>query len=173
MYFYIKIPSRMTNLFKLTCFILFIVALSSCKQNSTTLSSDQSVAVKDSVLKLANITAQDVSSRGPIAWLDHFENSPDFFMASDGALVFPNYSAADSFIRTKLTKQFRSVGLKWSGISVYPITSQSATMGANFHEDIATQDGKTASINGYFTAVVVKTGKGWQFRNAHWSTKAG
>jgi hypothetical protein len=157
--------------------ILFIAFLSaflfSCKQSDAPLSDSQSAEVKADVLKLADSTAKDISTKGPIAWLDHFEDSPGFFMASGGSLAFPDYHTADSFIKGTVVKVMPKITLKWSDIRVDPLTSQIAVMGAGFHEDVTDPTGKITPYDGYFTATVHQTEKGWKFRDEHWSMKPG
>ncbi len=147
--------------------------LFSCKQNTTSFTASQAASIKDSVMQLANNTAKDITAKGPIAWLDYFENSPDFFMASDGDLAFVNYAAANSFIKNTLVHQMRAITLKWSNIRINPTSPDYATMAANFHEDITDLAGKTMPFDGYFTATVHQTTKGWKYLNMHWSIKPG
>ena len=162
------------SLMSWTIYIALIsTVLLSCQQNKTSLSTAQSQEVRNSVLKLAGLTAKDISAKGPIAWLYHFEDSPDFFMANEGTLALPNYHAADSFVKNTLIKIISKITLKWSAIRVDPLTPQIAVMAASFHEDVADVSGKITPYDGYFTATVHKTEKGWKFRNAHWSLKPG
>jgi len=158
----------------LLAFISLITALlCSCYGNNTSMSASRSQAVKDSVLQLADLTAKDISARGPIAWLDHFEDSPDFFMASDGILAFKNYQTADTFIKDTLVKAISKINLRWSAIRIDPLSPEIATMAASFHEDISYQSGKITPYDGYFTGTAHETEKRWKFRNAHWSLRHG
>jgi hypothetical protein len=157
----------------LLCVSFLSVFLFSCKQSDTSLSDSQSQEVKTDVLKLANQTASDISARGPIAWLDYFEDSPSFFMASGGSLALPDYNTANSFIKGTVVKMMPKITLKWSDIRVDPLTPQIAVMGAGFHEDVTDPSGKITPYDGYFTATVHETEKGWKFRNEHWSMKPG
>src|SRR5260370_16190002 len=52
------------------------------------------VALSDSVRAFAGTVAHGVSRDGPAAWRGFFEDSPAFFMASEGHLVFPTSDAA-------------------------------------------------------------------------------
>jgi len=163
----------MHKLLKLFIAALIMGSFISCKQNTTTLTTEQAATVKDSVLQLAAITAKDVSTRGPIAWLDHFENSPHFFMANDGFLALPDYKTAESFVKETLMKQLRSINLHWSAIRVEPLTPEFAIMAANYHEDITDNNNKTTVYEGYLTATVQHTANGWKFLNMSWSGKLG
>ena len=51
---------------------------------------------------------RDVNQRGPEAWRSHFAESPAFFMASEGRLVFPSSDAATQGIE-ELTHLIRSM----------------------------------------------------------------
>lgn len=146
------------------------VLLFSCQGSKTSFSEDQSRAVKDSVLQLADMTAKGISTKGPIAWLDYFEDSPGFFMANDGGVQLPDYKTADSFIKNTLVKVISKITLKWSAIRVDPLTPGIAVMAAGYHEDITDASGKTTPYDGYFTALVHKTANGWKFRDEHWSS---
>jgi len=163
----------MKKYYSILCIVFFSASLFSCKHNDAPLSSSQSAEVKADVLKLADSTAKAISTKGPIAWLDYFEDSPGFFMASGGSLALQDYHTADSFIKGKLVKVMPKITLKWSGIRVDPLTPQIAVMGAGFHEDVTDPTGKITPYDGYFTATVHDTEKGWKFRNEHWSMKPG
>ena len=154
----------------LACGCIAASSLFSCGQNSNTLTDAQSQEVKDSVMKLADMTANGISTKGPVAWLDYFEDSPGFFMANDGSLALPDYRAANSFIKNTVVKVMPKITLKWSAIRVDPLTTQIAVMAAGFHEDVTDPSGKITPYNGYFTALVHKTTKGWKFRDEHWSS---
>jgi ketosteroid isomerase-like protein len=155
----------------LTTGSVLAVTLFSCHQGGNTLTDAQSHEVRDSVLKLAESTMSGISAKGPIAWLDQYEDSPGFFIANDGSDHLPNYKITKTFIRITLTHSIPKITLKWSDIRVDPLTVDWAVMSAGYHEDITDPSGKTTPYDGYFTAVVHKTGKGWKFRDQHWSSK--
>ena len=121
---------------------------------------------------MAETIAKNVSAEGPTAWLNGFEDAPDFFMASDGQLEFPNYDSATEFINNTLAKSISKIELQWSNMRIDPISDEFATFSATFHEDITDSKGQKLSQNGYFTATAHKTVQGWKLRNAHWSSIA-
>jgi hypothetical protein len=164
------VDSNLQTPFKLIIPLLALILLFSCNQKPS-FTTSEAASVKDSVLLLAANTAKDISTKGPIAWLYYFEDMPDFFMASNGDMAFPDYKTADSFIRNTLVKQIPHINLKWSNIRIDPLTPQVAVIGANFHEDITDALGKVTPFDGYFTATAHQTSKGWKYRNAHWSIK--
>ncbi len=152
-------------------FIILIFFAISCNNDCDKLSVKQASEVNDSVKNMTDKIALDVSSKGPVAWLNHFENSPGFFMASDGRLQFPDNDSANRFINHTLVKTIRKIDLKWNNLRIDPLTKTLAGIRSDFHEDIIMSDQKTLSIDGYFTALAEKGPKGWQLRNAHWSIK--
>ena len=153
-----------------SCFaFLFISIAISCNSRKDTLTAQQLLEVKKDVQKLMDMTAKDISTDGPTAWLNYFENTPDFFMVSDGQLVFPNYDSATSFIQNTLVKQIKTVELKWSDVRIDPLTDRLAVVAATWNEDLTDFAGNTITPRGYFTAVAERTSQQWKFRNAHWS----
>jgi hypothetical protein len=156
-----------------TIILLTLIALTvSCSSNLETFSPQKKKAVEDSVLIMAEKIAKDVSKEGPVAWLRYFENSSDFFMASNGQLVFANYDSAKNIVNNTLVKSIAKIELRWSNIRIDPLTSGLAGMAANFHEDITDANGSKVPADGYFTAIAEQTSRGWKLRNAHWSIKA-
>ena len=111
----------------------------------------------------------DLSVKGPIAWLDYFEDNPGFFMAVEGGLAFKDYQSANRYIRDTLVKTFRQISLQWDHLRIDPLTPNLASIGAGFHEEIIDSSGRKLSQGGYFSALAEKTFRGWQFRNVHWS----
>lgn len=81
--------------------ILSAILATGCggSRTSPPLTSDQSVSATNSVRAFAANVADDVTRRGPLAWRDHFADTPSFFMAAEGHLVFANSDAATSGIK--------------------------------------------------------------------------
>ncbi len=113
--------------------------------------------------------ATAVSHEGPLAWLRYFENSPDFYMAADGQLVFPDNRAATNFLKNIYSKSVSSIELRWKDIRIDPLTCRTAGVAAIFHKDITDTAGKMSPSDGYFTGIAEQTAQGWQLLNAHWS----
>ena len=143
----------------------------SCGQANQTLVAEQQIKVKTTVQHFADSIAADVTKDGPIAWLKYFNDSPDFFMISDGQMVFKDYAAADRFIKTTLMRTVAKIALKWNDTRIDPLAPDMAAIATGFHEDITDNRGKIISYDGYFTAIAQKNVNGWQLRNAHWSIK--
>ncbi len=116
-----------------------------------------------------NSIATEVSTKGPSAWLFIFENNPDFFMASDGKLVFENYDSAKNFINNFLIKNITKISLQWNHANVQFLTDSFTQLRAGFHEDITNAKDSISRYDGYFTALAHYTNEGWKIRNVHWS----
>jgi hypothetical protein len=152
----------------LLSFILCFV--SSCNNNTEYFTSKERSQVKDSVQLMAESIVKDISHEGPVSWLKYFENAPDFFMASDGQLVFPNIDSATNVINNKLIKVMSKIQLRWSNIRIDPLTINLASISAVYHEDITDSTGKMTPHDGYFTGIARQTSQGWKLHNAHWSS---
>jgi len=158
----------MTIYFVVISFIFCFI--SSCNNNSKTLSPKDLSLVQDSVQLMTESIAKNISHEGPVGWLRYFENSPGFFMASDGQLVFPNIDTAKNFINNILIKAMPEIQLRWSNIRIDPLAINLASISAVYHEDISDSTGKMTPHDGYFTAIAHQTAQGWKLLNAHWSS---
>ncbi len=152
--------------------LFFIGSMASCIVSTDDgLDAQQAAKVTDRVKQMAGSIAQDISKDGPAAWLKYFDNTPAFFMASDGQLAFADHNAAEQFINGTLVKTITHINLKWGEVRVDPLTEQMGLMACTFHEDLTDVQGKTTPCNGYFTAIAQETKDGWKLRDAHWSIK--
>jgi hypothetical protein len=153
--------------------LLFVFTLLvSCKRNHARISAAERAVVRDSMISMYSNIARDVSSKGPAAWVNYFEDTPDFFMANDGQLVFRDYQSAKSFILNTVVKMIPHITLRWSHLRIEPLNARLASLGADFHEDQVLSNGKKLSINGYFTGIAHYDGRAWKLRNCHWSARA-
>lgn len=118
---------------------------------------------------LAATIERDLGEQGPQAWLLHFEDDPDFFMASDGGVAFHDFAAAREFL-DDFAPAIASIELRWSNLRVAPLGPDQATMAASYTELLRDTEGIDTTFRGYFTATVVRTAAGWKLRNAHWSS---
>jgi hypothetical protein len=136
---------------------------------SASLSADQSAATTNSVRAFAATAADDVTQRGPAAWRDHFADTPAFFMASEGRLVFKDSDAATRGIQ-ELSGSITHIELRWGEpMLVDPLTPTLAMLGAPYHEVVVDTAGHRVEEAGYFTGLAELGPAGWKFRNAHWS----
>jgi len=126
-------------------------------------------AVEHAVRAYAQAVARDITQNGPAAWRRHFADSPSFFMASEGRLVFPNSASATAAIQ-ELARTMKSIELRWGDdLRVDPLTPDLAVVAASWHEVQVSTDGRRVEENGFFTGIVEHRDGRWQFRNAHWS----
>lgn len=125
--------------------------------------------VEQEVREFAAAVSRDITQQGPAAWEKHFEDSPAFFMASEGKLVFPNRQAARQAIG-ELTHAIQHIELTWGDdLRVDPLTSEFAVVASSWHEVQSDKEGHQTTENGFFTGVAERHNGQWQFRNAHWS----
>jgi hypothetical protein len=110
----------------------------------------------------------DLEERGPLAWIDHFSQSPEFHMASDGVLLFQTSldlrSAMESFAIS-----VESLRLRFIDARVLPFDRDRAHIAARFEEDLIYKDGRAEPMAGHFSAVAVREDGDWRLLNAHWS----
>jgi hypothetical protein len=133
------------------------------------LTPEQSAAVASSVLSYMQSVAHDITQDGPSAWRKHFADTPAFFMADEGRLVFPNYAAADAAIRS-LESDIKQIDLKWGDdLRADPLTADFAVVAASYHELRVEKSARKIDESGFFTAVTELHDGRWQFRDAHWS----
>lgn len=150
-------------------FLSLLILLPACHSRVTPgMDEAEGRAVQDTVRQWAARMAEDVTNGGPKVWLRYFERSPQFFMASEGKLLFPSNDSADAFVGTLATVISR-IDLRWGNIRVDPLASNLALMAAPFHEAITDTAGHVMPADGFFTAIAERTPEGWRLRNAHWS----
>ena len=160
-----------TELARLKLFTFFglILLISSCHNNTDSLTPAQKSIVVDGVQLMVDSIAKAISHEGPIAWLRYFENSPEFYMASNGQLAFTNNDSLANFLKNTYSKSVSKIELSWNHVRIEPFTSKIASVAAIFHEDITDFAGRKTPSDGYFTGIAHQTSQGWQFQNAHWS----
>ena len=88
-------------------------------------------ALGESARTFMHTVAHDVTQEGPLAWLKFFNTGPEFFMAVNGQLAFPNPAAAkegtQNFART-----INRIELTWGDdLRVDPLTAELAIVAAS------------------------------------------
>ena len=142
--------------------LLAVIASAGCD-------SHHGVSVEDGVRAFVNTVAHDITEEGPAAWRRHFADSPSFFMASEGHLVFPNSASATAAIQD-LTRTIKHIELQWgSDLRFDPLTRDLAVVAASYREVRVNADGSRVQEAGFFTGTAEYRNGRWQFRNAHWS----
>jgi hypothetical protein len=136
---------------------------------SQSLSPSQSAAIQDAVKSFAQTVAHDVTHDGPTAWHRYLEDSPAFFMASNGFLVFPNSAAATAGIN-RFAATIKHIELTWGDdLRVDPLTPNLAVVAATYREVQDFTSGESVTETGFFTGTAEFLDGRWQFRNAQWS----
>jgi len=137
--------------------------------NPQPLTPEQRAAVEAGVRRFVSDVAHDVTQEGPSAWRKHFGDTPSFFMASEGSLVFANSQAATAAIQN-LARTIKHIDLRWGAdLRIDPLTSDLAVVATPFTEVRSDVEGHQVTESGFFTGVAELQGGRWQFRNAHWS----
>jgi hypothetical protein len=154
------------------CCVCMMMLFTRCTHTNPQLSTVQSSLVKDSVTQMLAHISIDVSTHGPAAWINYFENNAGFFMSSDGTLAFRDYPSAKSLTLGTVVKNFKKISLSWKNVRVDPLTATYASLGADFHEDISMANGQSLTVDGYFTATSHFDGNRWKLRNMNWAPKA-
>ncbi|MGA7161378.1 MAG: hypothetical protein WBZ48_10275 [Bacteroidota bacterium] len=117
---------------------------------------------------MADAIVRDLHNDGPNAWLHYFSRSQQFFMASNGQLVFPNNDSATIFVH-EFSKKIRRVDLTWNDVRIDSLAPNLAVLAASFSEIQTSITGEQVAPAGYFTGIVEYTPSGWKLRDAHWS----
>jgi len=136
---------------------------------SRSLTPVQAADVENGVRAFVHTVAQDLARDGPAAWRRFFADTPSFFMAADGRLVFPNSASATAGI-ADLARMIKQIELRWGdGLRVDPLAPDLAVMAAPYREIRVDAAGNRVDESGFFTGTVQLINGRWQFRNAHWS----
>jgi hypothetical protein len=156
-------------------FMAVSLGCQACRQSaesSEALTPGRRAAIEDSVRQFTATVAHDVTQEGPIAWQRYFADSPNFFMAVDGKLIFPDGQAAAQAI-PEIARQFQHIELRWGNdLRLDVLTENLCVVAGSYTEVIELKpgaEGPHGTENGYFTGVAEKQNGRWQFRNAHWS----
>jgi hypothetical protein len=79
--------------------VIFIACGAACgTSDPPPLDPARSAAVEASVRMLTTTIAADLAREGPNGWLPHFSDAGNFFMVSDGVLVFPDLATATAHV---------------------------------------------------------------------------
>jgi hypothetical protein len=156
-------------------FLMLILALAACGSHSATSNESQTLtparaaAVEAEVREFTQAVAHDVTQDGPSAWRKYLADSPSFFMAANGALVFPNSAAATAGLQA-YAPTIKQIELKWGDdLRIDPLTPNLAVVAATYHEIRVSTSGQRVDETGFFTGTAELRDGRWQFRDAHWS----
>ncbi len=117
--------------------------------------------------RFAQAVAEDVTREGPVAWRQHFADSPAFFMAAEGRLALPNSETATRVIQD-LARVITHIELRWgNGLRVDPLAPGLAILAAPYHEVRVDTAGHRVEENGCFTGLAEQRTGRWRLPNAH------
>ena len=160
----------------LLCALLFATVTSmGCHRQGRLSSESQSLTpastaiVEDGVRGFMQAVAHDVTVAGPAAWRKQFADSPSFFMAADGQMVFPDSAAATKGIYD-LALDIKQIELVWGNdLRVDPLTPVLAVVAAPYHEVRVNTSGLRVEEAGFFTGIAEFRNGRWELRDCHWS----
>jgi hypothetical protein len=130
---------------------------------------------RDSALPLETVRAffdsipPALAAEGPSAWLDFFEDSPSFFMASDGAIAFPDQSSAEAFLEDFSTR-VSAMSLEWFQPRFEILSAGVVVVITSYHEEITMTDGTLSSFGGSVSGVIRNHAGLWRLQHLHWSS---
>ena len=151
-------------------FLAILSAAVACAHDRTPdLDPAHALALRDSVMEVAQRIPGDLSADGPSAWLRYFETGPAFFMANDGRIVLPSSDSARVFVEY-LSRQLSAVDLNWLDLRVEPLAPGVAALAASYRETITYTAGSDTTFGGYVTGVARHAGDGWRLQHLHWSS---
>lgn len=157
---------------RICCLVILLAAstwLAGCGAGDSRIGATRAAEIDKEVRSFAAQVAHDITHDGPSAWRRFFADSPAFFMASEGRMVFPDSASATAGIQD-LGKSIKQIELQWGpDMRVDPLAKDLAVMAAPYHEVRTDSFGSHVDESGYFTGVVEQKGANWQFRDAHWS----
>lgn len=130
---------------------------------------ERAVQITGEVHNFMQSVAQDITKDGPTAWRREFADTPAFFMAAEGRLIFADSAAASAGIQ-QLPAMIKQIELQWGqDLRVDPLAHGLALVGVTYQEKRVDPAGVHVEENGYFTGVVQHRHGRWEFRDAHWS----
>lgn len=126
-------------------------------------------AIDESARTFMHTVAHDVTQEGPLAWLKFFNTGPEFFMAVNGQLAFPNAAAANEGTQN-FARTINRIELTWGDdLRIDPLPAELAVVAAPWREIQVDKAGHRTEYAGYFTGLVEYRDGRWRFRDAHWS----
>ena len=154
--------------------VLLAVLIGTCGPNglcqeSELLGPSREAIVRSGIQAFMENVARDVTREGPIAWCRYFDNRPEFFMAVNGKLAFPNGADAQDGTQ-RFARTIHSIELKWGNdLRVDPLTPELAVVGVSWREVQVDNANHRVEEAGYFTGLVQYQKDRWKLRDAHWS----
>ena len=110
-----------------------------------------------------------LAAEGPSAWLDFFEDSPSFFMASDGAMAFPDRTSAQAFL-DDFSHNVSAMSLEWIQPRFETLSAGVVVVIASYQEILTMKDGAVSSFGGTVSGVIRTHAGAWRLQHLHWSS---
>jgi len=155
--------------------VVFVVIWAACGPRHelaaapNSLTPARAAEIDKDVRAFAGVVAHDITAEGPTAWRRHLADTPAFFLASNGQLVFTNSASFITGIQA-FAQTIKHIELQWGNdLRVDPLTPELAVVGSSYREVQVNTEGKRVEEAGYFTGIAEYRNGQWQFRNAHWS----
>ena len=145
----------LTRIWLCALFLATVISVG-CGRQPTLSSASQSLSplraavVEDGVRGFMQAIAHEVTLDGPAAWRKQFADSPSFFMAADGQMVFPDSAAATKGIHD-LALDIKQIELVWGNdLRVDPLMPGLAVVAAPYHEVRVNTSGLRVEEAGFF-----------------------
>lgn len=149
--------------------LLVTILSAGCGTSPRQLTATRTAEIDKEVRAFAQDVARGVTQEGPTAWRRYFSEGPEFFLAAEGRLAFPNGASAIAAL-PEVARSIKQIDLQWGEeLRVDPLAPDLAMMATPYHEIRIGPTGGRVSEAGYFTGTTEYKGGHWQFRNAHWS----
>lgn len=148
---------------------LFLLA--ACQSTSTGVATADARRIEAEVSAALTAIPVDLARGGPLAWLRHFDDAPDFYMASEGETKFASFAEARAAMED-FGPTIETMQLVWSDLRVDVLGAELAGFGAGYDELLVTAAGDELRFAGYVTGVMRRTPAGWRIAQLHWSMKA-
>ena len=161
---------KITHLTSLLVVVMVCAGCNTRRDTKPSASQSNAASVEAGVRTFMVTVAHDVTEEGPLAWNRYFEESPAFFMAVNGQMVFPNGIAAKNGIQS-VALTLKHIELKWGDdLRIDPLTPELVVVAAPWREIQVDAAGRRVQETGFFTGLAEFQDGHWQFRNAHWSS---
>lgn len=107
--------------------------------------------------------------RGPEAWLTFFEETPAFFMASDGMTAFADRADAEAFL-AEFAPRVETLSLRWIEPRFEVLAPDVVAVVSAYDEEITMVDGTVSTFGGQVSGVLRRTAGAWRLQHLHWSS---
>ncbi len=148
--------------------VLFVIAITGCKQNEERLSAAEIAQIKSDIIKRSEKHASDLENLDHKSVMAFYANTPDFIVFGDG-YYWGDYKTMDGVWGDILGEGGWKKILKWDlrNHKVKVFSKDAASYLVEFDHAHVQQNGDTAQSSGCFTYGMQKTEGGWKAVTAH------